>query len=68
MAFAMGHILPPLRGSDGRGDLRLTLMRFGPCQGHTDLTLRLLRRIPGLTRRRQRIIRRVEVTGNPDFS
>ena len=26
MAFAMGHILPPLGGSDGRGDLRLTLM------------------------------------------
>ncbi|SPE26448.1 hypothetical protein SBA2_30113 [Acidobacteriia bacterium SbA2] len=26
MAFAMGHILPPRRGSDGRGDLRLTPM------------------------------------------
>jgi hypothetical protein len=25
-SFAMGHILPPLRGSDGRGDLRLTPM------------------------------------------
>jgi len=30
MAFAMGHILPPLRGSDGRGDLRLTLMGRWP--------------------------------------
>jgi hypothetical protein len=26
MAFAMGHILPPLRGSDIRGDLSLTPM------------------------------------------
>ncbi|SPE29533.1 hypothetical protein SBA2_450149 [Acidobacteriia bacterium SbA2] len=26
MAFAMGHILSPLRGSDGRGDLRLAPM------------------------------------------
>jgi len=38
MAVAMGHILPPLGGSDGRGDLKLTpmgrcprLLMFSPC-------------------------------------
>jgi len=29
-SFAMGHILPPLRGSDGRGILTLTPMGFHP--------------------------------------